>query len=149
MCLGKTLGGGVYPVSAVVGSRDIFSVFKAGDHGSTFGGNPLGAAVAREVMRVMVDENIAQRSEETGEWLRGRLRAIKSDKIKDVRGRGMLNGIEIHKQAGDAHHYVELLLKEGVLCKDTAGQVIRVTPPIVITREEAEWGIERIARVLA
>lgn len=149
MCLGKTLGGGVYPVSAVVGSREIFSVFHAGDHGSTFGGNPLGAAVAREVMRVMVDEKISQRSEEMGEWLRGRLRAIKSSKIKEVRGRGMLNAIEINKDAGDAHHYVELLLAEGVLCKDTAGQVIRITPPIVITREEAEWGLERIARVLA
>jgi ornithine--oxo-acid transaminase len=149
MCLGKTLGGGVYPVSAVVGSREIFSVFHAGDHGSTFGGNPLGAAVAREVMRVMVDEKISQRSEEMGEWLRARLRAIKSSKIKEIRGRGMLNAIEINKDAGDAHHYVELLLAEGVLCKDTAGQVIRITPPIVITREEAEWGIERIAKVLA
>jgi ornithine--oxo-acid transaminase len=148
MCLGKTLGGGVYPVSAVVGSREIFSVFKAGDHGSTFGGNPLGAAVAREVMRVMVDERISQRSEETGEWLRGRLRAIKSSKIKEVRGRGMLNAIEVRKEAGDAHHFVELLLAEGVLCKDTAGQVIRITPPIVITREEAEWGLERLAKVL-
>jgi ornithine--oxo-acid transaminase len=149
MCLGKTLGGGVYPVSAVVSSREIFSVFKAGDHGSTFGGNPLGAAVAREVMRVMVDEKISQRAEETGEWLRGRLRSIRSDKIKEIRGKGMLNAIEIRKEAGTAHHYVELFLKQGVLCKDTAGQVIRVTPPIVITREDAEWGIERIAKVLA
>lgn len=149
MCLGKTLGGGVYPVSAVVGSREIFSVYQAGDHGSTFGGNPLGAAVAREVMRVMVDEKISQRSEEMGAWLRGRLQAIKSSKIKEVRGKGMLNAIEINKDAGDAHHYVELMLKEGILCKDTAGQVIRITPPIVITKEEAEWGLERIARVLA
>jgi ornithine--oxo-acid transaminase len=148
MCLGKTLGGGVYPVSAVVGSREIFSVFQAGDHGSTFGGNPLGAAVAREVMRVMVDEKIAQRSEEMGEWLRGRLRSIKSKVIKEVRGKGMLNAIEIRKESGDAHHFVELLLKEGVLCKDTAGQVIRITPPIVITKDECEWGIERLARVL-
>jgi ornithine--oxo-acid transaminase len=105
--------------------------------------------VAREVMRVMVDERISQRAEETGAWLRDRLRSIKSDKIKEIRGKGMLNAIEIRKEAGDAHHYVELFLKEGVLCKDTAGQVIRVTPPIVITRDEAEWGIERIAKVLA
>ena len=148
MCLGKALGGGVFPVSAVVGSREIFSVFKAGDHGSTFGGNPLGAAVGREVLKVMLDEKMTERAEEMGEWLRGRLRAIKSSKIKEIRGKGLLNGIEVRKETGDAHHYVELLLKEGVLCKDTAGQVIRITPPIVITREEAEWGLERIAKVL-
>jgi ornithine--oxo-acid transaminase len=149
ICLGKALGGGVYPVSAVVGSREIFSVFKAGDHGSTFGGNPLGAAVAREAMRVMRDEKLAERAEEMGQWLRERLRAIKSNKIKEVRGRGLLNGIEIKKDAGAASQYVKALLKEGVLCKDTAGQVIRVTPPLVITKDECEWGIERIARVLA
>ncbi len=149
MCLGKALGGGVYPVSAVVGSREIFSVYQAGDHGSTFGGNPLGAAVAREVMRVMVDEDMTNRAEEMGQWMRERMRAIKSTKIKEIRGKGLLNGIEVHPAAGDAHHFVELLLHEGILCKDTAKQVIRITPPIVITRDEAEWGIERIARVLA
>jgi len=149
MCLGKALGGGVYPVSAVVSSREIFSVYQAGDHGSTFGGNPLAAAVGREAMRVMIDEKMTERAEEMGEWLRGRLRAIKSSKIKEVRGRGLLNGIEIRKEAGDAHYFVELLLAEGVLCKDTAGQVIRITPPIVITKDECEWGIERLARVLA
>jgi len=148
LCLGKALGGGVYPVSAVVGSREIFSVFHAGDHGSTFGGNPLGAAVGREVLKVMKDENLCEKASRTGEWLRGKLRAIKSSKIKEVRGRGMLNGIELNKNAGDAHHYVELLLKEGVLSKDTAGQVVRITPPLIITEEEAMWGVERIAKVL-
>ena len=149
LVLGKALGGGVYPVSAVVSSREIFSVFNAGDHGSTFGGNPLAAAVGREVLKLMRDEDLSARAAEMGQWLRGRLRAIKSGKIKEVRGRGMLNGVEIKKDAGDAHHYVELLLKEGVLCKDTAGQVVRITPPLIITREECEWGLERIARVLA
>lgn len=148
LVLGKALGGGVFPVSAVVGSREVFSIFKAGDHGSTFGGNPLGAAVAREVLRVMKDENIAERAVEMGQWLRERLQAIKSDKIKQVRGRGMLNGIEVRKEAGTAYDFVKQLLKEGVLCKDTASQVIRITPPIVITKEECEWGLERIARVL-
>src|SRR5690606_2561528 len=148
LVLGKALGGGVFPVSAVVGSREVFSIFKAGDHGSTFGGNPLGAAVAREVLRVMKDENIAERAAEMGQWLRERLQAIKSDKIKEVRGRGMLNGIEIRKEAGTAYDFVKQLLKEGVPCKDTASQVIRITPPIVITKEECEWGLERIARVL-
>jgi ornithine--oxo-acid transaminase len=149
LCLGKALGGGVYPVSAVVSSRAIFSVFKAGDHGSTFGGNPLGAAVAREVLKVIKDEGLTERSAKTGEWLRQRLRSIKSDKIKQVRGKGMLNGIEVHKEAGTAHHFVELLLNEGVLSKDTVKQVIRITPPLTITQEECEWGLERIAKVLA
>jgi len=148
LVLGKALGGGVFPVSAVVSSREIFSVFKAGDHGSTFGGNPLGAAVGREVLRVLNDERLVERATETGEFLRRRLRAIKSDKIKEVRGKGMLNGIEIRKEAGSAHHYVKELLKLGVLCKDTAGQVIRITPPLVITQPECEWGLERIAQAL-
>jgi len=149
LVLGKALGGGVFPVSAVVGSREIFSVFNAGDHGSTFGGNPLASAVGREVLKVVRDEELSARAEEMGQWLRGKLRAIKSSKIKEVRGRGMLNGVEINKDAGDAHRYVKLLLKEGVLCKDTAGQVIRITPPLVITKEECQWGLERIAKVLS
>ncbi len=149
LCLGKALGGGVFPVSAVVSTRAIFSVFKAGDHGSTFGGNPLGAAVGREVLRVLKDENLAERAAKTGEWVRSKLRAIKSNKIKEVRGKGMLNGIELRPDSGDVHHFVELLLKEGVLCKDTAGQVIRITPPLIITEEEAQWGLDRIAKVLA
>ncbi|MCI0676944.1 MAG: ornithine--oxo-acid transaminase, partial [Phycisphaerales bacterium] len=148
LVLGKALGGGVYPVSAVVGAKEIFSVFKAGDHGSTFGGNPLGAAVGREALRVMKDEELAERAAVTGEWLRLRLRGIKSKRIKEVRGRGLLNGIEIHKSAGPAGPIVKQLIREGVLCKDTAGQVIRITPPLVITRDECEWGLERIAKVL-
>jgi ornithine--oxo-acid transaminase len=150
LVLGKALGGGVFPVSAVVGSKEIFSVFKAGDHGSTFGGNPLGAAIGREVLKVMRDEDLSNRAQEMGEWLRSRLREAfaKSSKVKEIRGRGLLNGIEVRKEAGDAYSFVKQLLKEGVLCKDTAKQVIRITPPLVITKEECEWGIERLARVL-
>jgi ornithine--oxo-acid transaminase len=151
LVLGKALGGGVYPVSAVVGRRDVFEVFNAGDHGSTFGGNPLAAAVGREVLRVLRDEDLANRAAETGKWLRSRLSDVtaKGGKVKQVRGRGLLNGIELHKEAGDAYGYVKRLLKEGVLCKDTAKQVIRVTPPLIITRDECEWGLERIARALS
>lgn len=151
MCLGKALGGGVYPVSAVVSSKKIFSVFKAGDHGSTFGGNPLGAAVGREVIRVMRDEKLSQRAAEFGEWFRVRLREAtgRGGKVKEVRGKGLLNGIEVKPEAGDAYSFVKKLLKEHVLSKDTAKQVIRITPPLVITKEEAEWGIERIAKALA
>ena len=150
LVLGKALGGGVFPVSAVVGSKEIFSVFKAGDHGSTFGGNPLGAAVAREALRVLREEELSRRALEMGEWLRLRLREVteKSGKVKEIRGRGLLNGIEVHKEAGDAYSFVKKLLKEGVLCKDTARQVIRITPPLVITKDECEWGLERIAKVL-
>jgi ornithine--oxo-acid transaminase len=150
LVLGKALGGGVFPVSAVVGSKEIFSVFKAGDHGSTFGGNPLGAAVAREALKVMNDERLCQRALQMGEWLRVRLRDVtsKGGKVKEVRGRGLLNGIEVRKEAGDACSFVKKLLREGVLCKDTARQVIRITPPLTITREECEWGVERIAGVL-
>lgn len=153
LVLGKALGGGVFPVSAVVGSKEIFSIFKAGDHGSTFGGNPLGAAVAREVMKVMIDEDLSRRALEMGDWLRVRLREVTnaggpSSKVKEIRGRGLLNGIEVKKEAGDAYSFVKQLLKEGVLCKDTAKQVIRITPPLTITKDECEWGLERIARVL-
>ena len=151
LVLGKALGGGVYPVSAVVGRRDVFDVFQAGDHGSTFGGNPLAAAVGREVLRVLRDENLATRAAETGEWLRLRLREVtaKGGKVKEVRGRGLLNGIELRKESGEAYGYVKRLLKQGVLCKDTAKHVIRITPPLVITRDECEWGLERIAQVLS
>lgn len=150
LILGKALGGGVYPVSAVVGSKEVFSVFKAGDHGSTFGGNPLGAAVAREVLKVMRDEDLSRRALDMGEWLRTRMREATKNggKVKEIRGRGLLNGIEVHKDAGDAYSFVKKLLKEGVLCKDTAKQVIRITPPLVITKDECEWGIERLSRVL-
>jgi ornithine--oxo-acid transaminase len=151
LILGKALGGGVYPVSAVVGRRDVFDVFQAGDHGSTFGGNPLAAAVGREVLRVLRDEDLATRAAETGEWLRLRLREVtaKGGKVKEVRGRGLLNGVELRKESGEAYGYVKRLLKEGVLCKDTAKHVIRITPPLVITRDECEWGLERIAQVLS
>jgi ornithine--oxo-acid transaminase len=97
----------------------------------------------------MNDEHLAERAEETGEWLRGKLRAIKSNKVKEVRGKGLLNGVEIRKDAGSASQFVKVLLKEGVLCKDTAGQVIRISPPLVITKDECEWGLERIAKALA
>jgi ornithine--oxo-acid transaminase len=148
LILGKALGGGMYPVSAIVARREVFEVFKAGDHGSTFGGNPLAAAVGRAAIRVLREENLSERAAEMGEWLRGRLRSIKSSRIKEVRGKGLLNGIEIRRDAGSAHDLVLALLSEGVLCKDTAGQVIRITPPLVITKDECEWGLERLSRVL-
>jgi len=147
--MGKTLGGGVYPVSAVVGSKDILSVFKPGDHGSTFGGNPLAAAVGRAAIKLLVDENLSEYAVEMGEYLRQRIRDMNSPKIESVRGKGMLTGIVVKEEAGTGHHYVEELLKAGVLCKETVKQVVRITPPLVITKEELDWGLERIEKVFA
>ncbi|MBL1215898.1 MAG: ornithine--oxo-acid transaminase [Planctomycetes bacterium] len=147
--MGKTLGGGVYPVSAIVSSRDILSVFQPGDHGSTFGGNPLAAAVGRAAMKLLIDEDLCAKSVEMGEYFRDRIRGLNSPKIKGVRGRGMLTGIEVHKEAGTGHEFVEALLAEGILCKETVEQVVRVTPPLVITKEELDWAIERFAKVFA
>lgn len=145
--MGKTLGGGVFPVSAVVGSREILGVFKPGDHGSTFGGNPLGAAVGRASMKLLIKENLSARSTEMGEYLRKRVRAFNSPKIKEVRGRGMLTGIEVYEEAGDGHHFVEELLKVGILCKETVKQVVRITPPLTITKEELDWALEKMEQV--
>jgi ornithine--oxo-acid transaminase len=146
--LGKALGGGVYPISAVVAPAHVLDVFKPGEHGSTFGGNPLGCAVAREAMRVLVDERLAQRSLQLGDYFMGRLRDIKSKHIKEVRGRGLLIGVELHPEAGGARTFCEALLAEGLLCKETHTHVIRFAPPLVIEKPDIDWALERIAKVL-
>jgi len=146
--LGKALGGGVYPISAVVAPSRVLGVFKPGEHGSTFGGNPLGCAVARAALKVLVDERLAQRSQELGEYFVGRLREIKSPHVKEVRGRGLLIGVELHPAAGGARRFCEALQLEGLLCKETHTHVIRFAPPLVIERADIDWALERIARVL-
>jgi ornithine--oxo-acid transaminase len=148
LILGKALGGGVYPVSAVVASREILGVFRPGDHGSTFGGNPLGAAVGRASLRVIREEKLSERAHELGEYFMAQLRAIDSPVVKEVRGRGLLIGAEIKKEAGTARPYCEALQDEGILAKETHEQVIRFAPPLVITREEIDWMLPRIAKVL-
>jgi ornithine--oxo-acid transaminase len=148
LILGKTLGGGVMPVSAVLGSDKVMGVFQPGDHGSTFGGNPLACAVARTSLRILKEEKLPQRAAELGPWLMSELRAIGSPKVKEVRGRGLLIGVEIRREAGTAHDYCEALMTEGLLCKETAGQVLRLAPPLIVERNELEWALERIARVL-
>jgi ornithine--oxo-acid transaminase len=148
LILGKTLGGGVMPVSAVLGSNEVMGVFQPGDHGSTFGGNPLACAVARTSLRILQEEKLPQRAAELGPWLMSELRAIGSPKVKEVRGKGLLIGVEILREAGTAHDYCETLMAEGLLCKETAGQVLRLAPPLVIEKNELEWALERIARVL-
>ncbi|MCG6964641.1 MAG: ornithine--oxo-acid transaminase [Acidobacteria bacterium] len=146
--VGKALSGGMYPVSAILADEDVMGVFAPGEHGSTYGGNPLGAAVARTALRVLIDEGMVERSANLGEDLKQRLRAIPSDHIAEVRGRGLWIGIELKSTAGGARRFCEALQQEGLLCKDTHENVIRIAPPLVITEEEIEWAVERIAQVL-
>ncbi len=146
--IGKALSGGFYPVSAVLADDHIMSVFKPGDHGSTFGGNPLGAAVAREALRVLVEENMIENAAVMGEYLMGRLRRIESPHVKEVRGRGLLIGVELHASAGGARRFCEALKDRGLLCKETHDNVIRFAPPLVITKEDIDWAMERIEPVL-
>ncbi len=143
--VGKALSGGFYPVSAVLSSREILGVFKPGDHGSTFGGNPLGCAVAREALKIIQEEQLCDRSAELGFYFLDRLRSLKATCIKEVRGKGLWIGIELH---GAARPYCERLKKEGVLCKETHDHVIRVAPPLIISTEEIDWAFDRIAKVL-
>ena len=146
--LGKALGGGIMPISAVVSSHEILSVFTPGDHGSTFGGNPLACAVARKVVEILRTDKYQSNARELGEYLFGRLRAMQTDKIKELRGRGLWVGIELHEKAGAARPYCEQLMRDGMLCKDTHRQVIRLAPPLCITRDEIDWAMERVERVL-
>ncbi len=148
LILGKALGGGVYPVSAVLASKEILGVFNPGDHGSTFGGNPLACAVARTALKVLKDEKLPQRAAELGEAFLSRLRTIGGNKIKEVRGRGLLIGIELHESAGVAKKYCKELKEHGMLCKDTIEQVLRIAPPLVISQKELDWSFERLAKVL-
>jgi ornithine--oxo-acid transaminase len=148
MILGKALSGGVYPVSAVLSSREVLGVFKPGDHGSTFGGNPLGSAVARTALKVLVEEGMIENAARLGEYFQERLVEINSPHVKEVRGKGLLIGVELHPEAGGARRFCEALQERGVLAKETHTHVIRFAPPLVITREEIDWGLERIQDVL-
>jgi ornithine--oxo-acid transaminase len=145
LIVGKALGGGYYPVSAVLASREVLGVFEPGSHGSTFGGNPLACAVARAALRVILDEGLARRSAELGAGLLARLRALRAPAVREVRGRGLWIGIELF---GPARPACEALLAEGVLCKETHERVIRVAPPLVIAAADLDWACERIERVL-
>ncbi len=143
--MGKALGGGVLPISAVVSSKEVLGVFNPGDHGSTFGGNPLACAVAREALKVLTEEKLVENSSETGEYFMGLLRTIKGKHIKEVRGKGLLIGVELDCKA---RPYCEELMGLGLLCKETHDHVIRFAPPLVITRKEIDWAFRRIKKVL-
>ncbi len=142
--LGKALGGGVLPVSAFVARDDVMAVFKPGDHGSTFGGNPLAAAVALEAIDVLLEERLAERAAELGAYLLERLRALDSPLVREVRGRGLLIGVEIDPALASAQTVCERLLAHGVLSKDTHQTVVRFAPPLVITREQIDASLDAI-----
>ncbi|HNS00167.1 MAG TPA: ornithine--oxo-acid transaminase [Planctomycetota bacterium] len=147
--VGKALAGGFYPVSAVLASEEVLGVFRPGEHGSTFGGNPLGAAVAVEALRVMVEEDFPGRAAELGAYFRTRLAAMASPHVKAVRGKGLLIGVELRPEAGGARRFCEALERRGVLCKEARADVIRFAPPLVVTRAEIDWALGPIAEALA
>jgi len=143
--LGKALGGGVYPISAVAANKEILGVFNPGSHGSTFGGNPLGAACAIASLVVLVEENLVENSRMLGVYFKKELEKIDSSMIRDIRGRGLFIGVELNQVA---RPICEALAKEGILCKDTKENTIRFAPPLVITKEDLDYAIERISQVL-
>ncbi len=143
--IGKALSGGFYPVSAVLSKKEVLGVFNPGEHGSTFGGNPLGCAIARVALKVILEEKLAENSAELGNYFLNKLKEIKSPKIKEVRGRGLWIGLELTEKA---RPYCEKLKEEGMLCKETHDTVIRFAPPLIIKKEELDWAFERIEKVI-
>jgi len=146
--IGKALSGGCYPVSAVLSNKEILGVFKPGDHGSTFGGNPLGAAIARESLKVLTEEKLVENSYNLGKYFMEKLKQIKSQHVKEVRGKGLFIGVELKPEAKGARRFCEAFMKKGVLCKETHENVIRFAPPLVIKKEEIDWAMERVGEVL-
>jgi len=144
--IAKALSGGYYPISAVLADKEVLGVFKPGDHGSTFGGNPLACAVARAALQVLVDEKLVERSAELGQYFLAKLHAISSPVVKEIRGRGLWIGVELTVAA---RPYCERLMQEGMLCKETHDYVIRLAPPLVITREEIDWAVDKLTNVLS
>ena len=148
LILGKALSGGLYPVSVVCADDAVMDVLRPGDHGSTYGGNPVAAAVARAAIRVLQDEKLVENSAELGSYMVSRLREVNSEYVQEIRGTGLWVGIELKPEAGGARQFCEALQDLGILCKETHEHVIRFAPPLVITREEVDWALERITQVL-
>lgn len=148
LIVGKALGGGVYPVSGILADDEVMDVFTPGDHGSTFGGNPLAAVVGMASLDVIVEERLPERAFELGNYFMDRLREINSPFVKEVRGKGLLIGVEIKKEHGTARPFCERLMELGILAKETHHQVIRFAPPLVIEKDEIDWALERIEQVL-
>ncbi len=148
MILGKALSGGFYPVSATLADDPVMEVFQPGDHGSTFGGNPLGCAMAEEALRIIIDEGLVENSANMGQYFLERLAEIPSPHVKEVRGKGLLIGVEVNEAAGGAKRFCHALRDQGILCKDTHYTVIRFAPPLTIDRQTIDWAIPRITEVL-
>jgi ornithine--oxo-acid transaminase len=148
MIIGKALSGGFYPVSAILADQDLLGLFQPGEHGSTFGGNPLGAAIARAALKVITNENLANNSAIIGEYFQDRLAEIPSRYVKEVRGKGLLIGVELKSEAGGARRFAEALKDNGVLVKETHENVLRFAPPLIIDKETVDWALERIFPVL-
>jgi ornithine--oxo-acid transaminase len=146
--VGKALSGGFYPLSGILADGPIMGVFKPGQHGSTYGGNPLAAAVGRAALQVLVDEKLVENSAALGPYFIEKLRRIDSRHVKEVRGKGLWIGVELHRSAGGARRFCEALKVEGLLCKETHDHVIRIAPPLVIKKEEIDWALERLEKVL-
>ncbi|MDP2479199.1 MAG: ornithine--oxo-acid transaminase [Candidatus Palauibacterales bacterium] len=148
LIVGKALGGGVYPVSGILADAEVMDVFTPGDHGSTFGGNPLGAAVGSASLRVILDERLSDRARELGDWFMERLRAIDSPHVEEIRGRGLMVGVVIRETSATARPFCEALMERGILAKETHHQVIRFAPPLVVTHEILEEALESIEPVV-
>ncbi|MEL6476430.1 MAG: ornithine--oxo-acid transaminase [Pseudomonadota bacterium] len=146
--VGKALSGGFYPVSAVLSNSEVLGVLRPGQHGSTFGGNPLACAVARAALRVLVEEGMIENSAAMGARFKAGLEAIRSNAVKEVRGRGLMLAVELHPEAGGARRYCEALKAQGILAKDTHEHSIRIAPPLVITADQVDWALERFNTVL-
>jgi ornithine--oxo-acid transaminase len=146
--VGKALSGGFYPVSAVLSNSEVLGVLQPGEHGSTFGGNPLACAVARAALKVLVEEGMIENAAVVGDYFKDGLSRIRSNAICEVRGRGLMLAVELHPEAGGARAYCEALRGEGILAKDTHDHTIRIAPPLVLTRDDVDWALERFDRVL-
>ncbi|MDZ7315314.1 MAG: ornithine--oxo-acid transaminase [candidate division KSB1 bacterium] len=146
--IGKGLAGGFYPISAFIARKEVMDVFTPGDHGSTFGGNPLACAIAREALKIIIDENLPERARELGDYFMAKLNTIDKKHIKEVRGQGLLIGVDLKPEAGGARRFCEALRREGLLCKETHETIIRFAPPLVIKKKELDWAFERVKKVL-
>jgi ornithine--oxo-acid transaminase len=146
--IGKALSGGFYPISAVLSNKEVLGVLRPGEHGSTFGGNPLACAVARAAIKVLIEENLIENAEKMGGYFMAGLETLDNPMIREIRGKGLMIGVELAPDAGGARRYCERLMAEGLLCKETHEHTIRFAPPLVITQEEVDWALERIRKVL-
>ncbi len=146
--VGKALSGGFYPVSAVLSNKEVMDVLQPGEHGSTFGGNPLACAVARTALRVLVEENLVANAAAMGDYFLSELQKLKTPQIKEIRGRGLMIGIEFQPEAGGARSYCLKLMEEGLLCKETHDNIVRIAPPLVIKKDEIDWALSKIAKIL-